>query len=147
MDGRRVTGVAVIQFCTHLHKAAAAVALIAALAIPVAARAQTVANVLLVINENSPASVEVGEYYAKVRQLPANNVVRINTAQTDAVPRPVYEATIEGPLSRWLTRHLLQDQILYIVLTKGIPLRVDGTGGRPERSPVSIRNSRCSIAR
>src|SRR5688572_6660372 len=117
--------------CTHFRSAVASTTLVAALAVvPAFAEAQTVANVLLVINDASPASVEVGDYYAKVRQLPASNIVRLQTAQTEAVSRLLYEATIEGPVSRWLTRHLLQDQILYIVLTRGMPLRIDGTGGR-----------------
>ena len=99
------------------------------LATNVRADAQTVANVLLVINDTSGASVEVGNYYAKARQVPDRNIVRIKTAQTDSVSRVVFEETIEAPVAAWLNRQLLQDQILYIVLTKGVPLRVDGTGG------------------
>jgi len=118
------------QICTIFRSAALSIAVIAVFGVPAKAHAQSVANVLLVINENSPASIEVGEYYAKVRQVPARNTVRINTAQTEAVSRLVYEATIEGPVSKWLTSHLLQDQILYIVLTRGMPLRIDGSGGR-----------------
>ena len=34
------------------------------------------------------------------------------------------------PISRWLQQHAAQDRILYIVLTKGIPLRIKGTPGR-----------------
>jgi uncharacterized protein (TIGR03790 family) len=95
-----------------------------------AARAQSVANVLLVINDNSPASIEVGEYYAKVRQVPARNIAHIKTVQAESISRVEYEQTIESPLQAWLGKQLLQDQILYIVLTKGVPLRVDGTGGQ-----------------
>ena len=40
-----------------------------------------------------------------------------------------YVRTIEEPIADWLMAHRLQDQILYIVLTKGIPLRIDGTTG------------------
>ena len=37
---------------------------------------------------------------------------------------------IQAPIARWLARNAAFDRILYIVLTKGIPLRVMGTAGR-----------------
>ena len=43
------------------------------------AHAQTADNVLVVINENSPASVEIAEYYANARSIGPDNVARINT--------------------------------------------------------------------
>jgi hypothetical protein len=33
-------------------------------------------------------------------------------------------------IARWLQQQAAQDRILYIVLTKGIPLRIKGTTGR-----------------
>ena len=94
------------------------------------AAAQGPDNILLIINENSPASVEVGEYYASRRSLPANRVLRLQTVATETIRRPDYDRTIDLPIGAWLTRESLQDQVLYIVLTKGIPLRIAGTGGR-----------------
>src|SRR5205085_11105375 len=41
-----------------------------------------------------------------------------------------FERQIEGPLANWLGVNFAQDRILYIVLTKGIPLRVSGTSGQ-----------------
>jgi uncharacterized protein (TIGR03790 family) len=108
----------------------AAWALASGLAWPADAAAQTGANVLVVINLSSPASKQVGEYYATARMVPEKNVVRITTATAETVERPDYERTIEQPISAWLARHSLQDQVLYIVLTKGVPLRIDGTSGR-----------------
>ncbi len=91
--------------------------------------AQSADNVLVVINEKAPASVQVGDYYIRKRAIPQDHVVRIQTATTDTVQRPEYNTAIEAPIAQWLTRHSLQDKILYIVLTKGVPLRVFGTGG------------------
>ena len=93
-------------------------------------RAQTAENVLVVVNADSPASVQIGEYYAKVRQVSENHVVRLHTPATEAVSRAVYGQTIEVPIAAALARQALQDRILYIVLTKGVPLRIEGTGGR-----------------
>ena len=42
---------------------------------PTVARAQTVDNVLVVINENSPASVAVGGHYVKARTVGREHVV------------------------------------------------------------------------
>ena len=43
--------------------------------------------------------------------------------------RAAYEFFIERPISENLTQHATQDRIHYIVVTKGIPLRVRGSSG------------------
>ena len=91
--------------------------------------AQTAENVMIVINEASPDSVQIGEHYVAKRKIPAENIVRLRTVLTDDVDRAAYEYSIERPISQTLTRNAAQDQITYFVLTKGIPLRVRGTGG------------------
>jgi len=96
---------------------------------PATVDAQTADNLLLVVNASSPASVTVADRYAAARQVPGSQIVRITTTDADNISRAEYEATIEAPIATWLTRHQLQDQVLYVVLTKGIPLRIDGTGG------------------
>jgi uncharacterized protein (TIGR03790 family) len=92
--------------------------------------AQSAENVLLVINGPSAASVQIGEHYARVRTVPQDNVLRLECDQSDQVTRAVYERQIERPIANWISRNAAHDRILYIVLTKGIPLRVAGSGGR-----------------
>lgn len=104
---------------------ASAVSLLCALP----SHAQTGANVLVIINETSADSVKIGEYYVAKRAIPAENVVRLRTPVTDEIDRARFEYEIERPISELLTRHGTQDQIIYLVLTKGIPLRVRGSGG------------------
>ena len=99
------------------------------LALSVSAAAQTGKNVLVVVNSNSPASIEIGDYYALKRQVPPEQILRITTPVADQIPRGVYDAQIEQPVALWLGTHAAQDRILYIVLTKGVPLRVSGTAG------------------
>ena len=101
------------------------------------ATAQTSDNVLLVINENSPASVQVGDYYIRQRALAQDHVARIKAVTTDTIQRPEFEKTIEAPIATWLQQKNLQDRVLYVVLTKGVPLRVGGTEGR-EGSIASV---------
>lgn len=93
------------------------------------ALAQTAENVALVINDSSPDSQRIGEHYARTRAIPASNVIHIKVPPEDTVDRANYAALIEAPVSVAIRRAGLQDRVLYIVLTKGIPLRIAGTGG------------------
>jgi uncharacterized protein (TIGR03790 family) len=90
---------------------------------------QTSENVLLVLNEASPVSMDVGKYYAQKRGIPQSNILRIKTSAEDSISREDFERQIDSPIASWLTRNFAQDRILYIVLTKGVPLRVSGTSG------------------
>ena len=93
------------------------------------ADAQSPANVLLVINDASPASREIGEYYAKTRGVPDEQIVSVRVDPVDDIAPAEFERAIDAPIGQWIVRHEAYDRILYIVLTKGIPLRVQGTLG------------------
>ena len=94
-----------------------------------AASAQSAENVAVVINDNSPDSQRIGEHYAKTRALPESNIIRIRTSSEETVDRATYVSTIEAQISAAIRRAGLQDRLLYIVLTKGVPIRIDGTAG------------------
>ncbi|MBA3638244.1 MAG: TIGR03790 family protein [Acidobacteria bacterium] len=90
---------------------------------------QSAENVAVVVNDASPASQLVADYYARTRSIPSTNIIRIRTPATDEISRAEYVRTIEGPIAAAIARESLQDRILYIVLTKGVPLRIQGTSG------------------
>jgi uncharacterized protein (TIGR03790 family) len=95
------------------------------------ALAQTGDNVLLVVNQSSADSIRVAEHYARVRGVPQTQVLRITVDGTaDEIDRAVFDGQIHGPIAEWLRRNSAEDRILYIVLTKGVPLRIRGTTGR-----------------
>jgi uncharacterized protein (TIGR03790 family) len=95
------------------------------------ATAQSGDNVLLVVNESSADAVRIAEHYARVRGVPQAQMLRIKVdASADDIERAAFVAQIEQPVSDWIRRHSAHDRILYLVLTKGIPLRVRGTSGR-----------------
>ena len=95
------------------------------------AAAQTAQNVLVVINEASPESRDIGEYYVQKRQIPAEQVVRLQLPASEDIDRAQYQSRIEAPLISWFAAHSAAlDRILYIVLTKGVPLRIAGTVGQ-----------------
>jgi uncharacterized protein (TIGR03790 family) len=93
------------------------------------ADAQTTDNVLVVVNDASADSARIGEYYSTKRSVSPDHVLHLKTAVTDGIERVEFTKTIEAPLAAWLSRNRLQDRILYIVLTKGVPLRINGTVG------------------
>ncbi len=97
---------------------------------PDVARAQSVENVAVIINESVPGSLRVGEYYVQRRGIPASNVIRIKTTTEETIERAAYVRTIEEPIAAALAGDQLQDRILYLVLTKGVPLRIAGTRGQ-----------------
>lgn len=91
--------------------------------------AQGPANVLVVINDNSSLSREIGEYYARRRGIPASNVCRIRTSPAEEIARPDYNRDIAAPIVAFLRQNKLVESILYIVTTAGVPLRVSRISG------------------
>ncbi len=94
------------------------------------ASAQDGNNVLVAVEVTSPISERIAAHYVRARRIPAENVVALRTGSTDEVTRTQYEETIEGPIASWIRRHAMHDRIFYIVLAKGVPLRISGSGGR-----------------
>jgi uncharacterized protein (TIGR03790 family) len=98
-------------------------------ALPALAAAQSGANLLLVVNDQSEASGQIARHYAQARGVPPENVVRISVEPSTDITRAAYESAVEQPIADALSRRAAHDRILYIVLTKGVPLRVGGTAG------------------
>jgi uncharacterized protein (TIGR03790 family) len=90
--------------------------------------AQTPDQVLVVVNRRSAVSREIGEYYRHKRGIPLANLCTIDTAPDETIERPVYDKDIEAPIGEFLKKNGLQEKILYVVLTSGVPLRINGPG-------------------
>ncbi len=91
--------------------------------------AQGPENVLLVVNKASKDSRAVAEYYQAQRNIPTTNVCTINTGEEEEIRRVFFEDDIQKPIAACISKRHLQDQVLYIVLTKGVPLKVKGEQG------------------
>ena len=99
------------------------------LALASPALAQSGDNVLLIVNETSADSGRIAETYARARGVPQTQLLRIKVdAAADEIERAVFNAQIQAPIAEWIRRNSAQDRILFIVLTKGIPLRVKKNG-------------------
>jgi uncharacterized protein (TIGR03790 family) len=119
-----VTAAQISALVTRLV-AAGALALIAA-----DARAQSGENVLLVVNSASAASDQIGQHYSRARAVPQDNILRLAMDTNEEISRELFERQIQSPIAKWFIQHSAFDRILYIVLTKGVPLRIAGTSGR-----------------
>src|SRR5438445_648886 len=104
--------------------------LVAPLVSPATGHAITADEVLIVVNDRSAISQQIGERYRTVRGVPASQVVRIHTEATEEIDRSTFGAEIAQPIAAHLLNHRIQDRILAIVLTKGVPLKIRGTEGR-----------------
>ncbi len=105
-------------------------------------------EILIVVNEQSPISVAVGEYYRAARNVPASNVVRLSIPLRDPhfsdrrdelILRSHFVDRIRDPLARFLTDAGLVDQIEIIVTTKGVPLLLPA--GPAGLSAAALRDS------
>jgi uncharacterized protein (TIGR03790 family) len=91
--------------------------------------AQSVANVLLVVNDASRLSRDIGRYYSSRRGVPPKNVCHIRSAETEEIDRAHYDREIARPIGLCLTQKQLTEQVLYIVTTGGVPLKIPGSNG------------------
>jgi uncharacterized protein (TIGR03790 family) len=89
--------------------------------------AQTGAQVLLVGNSKDPVSRQIVDYYRPRRSIPASNVCWLSTTSNEEVEWNVYEREIESPIGDCLKKAKLEEKVLYIVTTLGVPLKIDGT--------------------
>ena len=102
-------------------------------------------EVLLVMNADSPVSVAVGNFYAKRRGI--GNLVTIHCPDSavsmahETIPLAEYERKIAAPVHAYLKDH---PAINFIVLTKGVPIRIDG-GGTGSRDLTSTGNLHPSV--
>ena len=79
-------------------------------------------RVLIVINQASPDSVQVGSYYRNKRDIPKSNVVFINVGDAETISMAKFKSGIESPVRSAIKA--LSKPIDFIVLTKGVPIRI-----------------------
>ena len=85
------------------------------------------ASVVVVINSASTDSTEIGAYYRSKREIPKENVVMVDCVTTDNIPYQDFVKNIQVPVQKAIkdSKH----KIKYVVLTKGVPIRLDNDGG------------------
>ncbi len=81
-------------------------------------------NVVVVATRRSPDSVAIAEYYAQKRRVPRAQVFTIDCVPQEEIALAEYRDTIERPVMNLLRERKLEERVDYLVLTKGIPLRI-----------------------
>ena len=87
-------------------------------------------RVLLVVNRNSADSGQIASYYAAKRKIPDSQICPIAAPVKEVISRGEFESNVREPVRRCLARGNLAEQIYYLVTTLGVPLHIQGTGGR-----------------
>lgn len=95
-------------------------------------------RVLLVINASSPESRDIAAYYRAKRQIPRENVVVVNVSTTDNIGDAEYVTGIQKPVQDAIKA--TKNQIDFIVLTSGLPIRLNDGGGNSVDGALSTMN-------
>ncbi len=96
------------------------------------AKTGTERRVLVVVNDNSAASKAVGAYYAQKRHIPASYICHIRCAEQEEIEEDAFTQAILGPVASALAQSPQSQTVDYIVLTKGVPLRIHSTATGPD---------------
>lgn len=107
--------------------------------------AQTAGSVLLVVNRRDRVSQEVADYYAQRRLVPPGNVCVLDATSEETIDWQAYISQIETPVGECLKRGHLEEKVLYIVTTMGVPLRIDGMSGSFQKSEQSSVDSELTL--
>ena len=83
-------------------------------------------RVLVVMNETDTNSVRIASYYLQKRKISRDQLVSLKTGTDDNISEGRYKSEIEAPIKAALAKN---KNIDFIVLTKGIPLRLIDEGG------------------
>lgn len=83
-------------------------------------------RVLVVMNDADPDSIRIAGYYLKMRKISRDQLVTLHTSTGDNISPDKYKGEIEAPIKAALAKN---KNIDFIVLTKGIPLRLVDEGG------------------
>lgn len=87
------------------------------------AQMESYGDVLLIVNDRSSASREIGDYFATRRGIPEWHIHHIDVDSSESMDSATF-VSLKWRLQEWMRSRNLVDSINYIVTTKGCPLRV-----------------------
>lgn len=94
-------------------------------------------NVLILANSKAAGSVEIAEYYAKLRGISPERILKISASEQEEIKREEFTKEIWEPTRAAV---LADEKICVIVPTRGVPLKVKGTTERPAASGFEGRD-------
>ena len=81
-------------------------------------------DVAVIVNDNSPTSLSIGDYFQNARNIPNENVIHVSAPITEDIDSVQFEL-IRSQIEDYLIANDLVYSINYLVTTKGLPLRID----------------------
>src|SRR5262245_29343856 len=85
-------------------------------------------NVAVIVNQNSTNSVQLGNYFCERRQVPPQNLLRINWAGGNSDwTLTDFNTFLLAPFQDMLSARSLTNQIDYVVLSMDIPSRISSS--------------------
>ena len=99
------------------------------------AQTTTYDDVGVIVNDNSPASLAIGQYFMQARNIPPQNMIHIQTITDEEIDTTEFR-NIQYQIKNYILQNQLQDQLHYLVTTKGVPfdIAVDSCSILPPQS-------------
>lgn len=92
--------------------------------LPFGAHAQvTYDDVAVIVNTNSANSQLIGNYFKAARNIPAANMIYVQTDTTEEIDSTTFN-TLRAQVEQQLLANNLHNSINYLVTTKGMPLKI-----------------------
>lgn len=82
-------------------------------------------DVGVVVNLNSWTSMQIGSHFKNARNIPTQNMIYVSAPTTEVINDAEFEQ-LRTQIENYLTSQNLQNQLNYLVTTKGIPLKRNG---------------------
>jgi len=86
-------------------------------------------RVLLVFRAHDGAAERIARRYVSARGLAPSHVLALSCPGAETIPRSVYSRSIEAPIAAWWRDCPENQRPDYLLLVKGVPHRIDGSGG------------------
>ena len=86
-------------------------------------------QILIVVNKDNPASMEVARYYCQQRSVPTENVLELSLGSQlkDSISRKNYDSLIASPIREKLVSADSNTNFRCILLTYGVPYKINKT--------------------
>ena len=80
-------------------------------------------DVGVIVNDNSPVSIEIGEYFRQSRNIPDQNIIHIQTVTEEAIDTTEFR-NIQYQIKNYILNQGLENTLNYLVTTKGVPFDI-----------------------
>jgi uncharacterized protein (TIGR03790 family) len=80
-------------------------------------------DVGVIVNDNSSASLQIGEYFKQARNIPEQNMIHIETVIDEAIDTTEFR-NIQYQVKNYILQQGLENKLNYLVTTKGVPFDI-----------------------